>query len=307
MAVAESAAMPPKIAIVTGASSGIGKETARGLAHLGFNVVLACRDAARAEATRDELEAATGNPNVFAMTVDLASIASVDAFVGRFRRRFPGLDLLVNNAGALWRRRTLTDGGVEATFAVNHLGPFALTLGLVDLLEKSAPSRVVLVSSKLHVGARLDLDDLGYDKRRYSGFDAYNASKLANVIFARALARRLAASDVRVNALHPGEAATAIARDYGRVMTTLMRLVYGSAKAAASRTLFVATAAEADVSGQFFRDSRVAPCSPLADDVALQERLWSLSEELIRAARDGASAPRASAPAPSPASASSSS
>lgn len=288
MAVAYAGAMHSKICVVTGANSGIGKETARGLAQMGFTVVLACRDAARANAARDELAAATGNPDLCTMRLDLASIGSIDAFIAELRQRFGRLDLLVNNAGAIWRRRTLTVGGIEATFAVNHLGPFALTLGLLDLLEASAPSRVVMVSSKLHVGARLDLDDLSYEKRRYSGFGAYNASKLANVIFARALARRLGKSDVRVNAVHPGEAATGIARDYGKVMTTLMRLVYRAPKVASSTTLFAATAPEADVSGHFFRDSRVSPHSPLADDVELQERLWSISEELIRSARGAA-------------------
>ncbi len=277
--------MQSKVGIVTGANSGLGKETARGLARLGFTVVLACRDAARAEAARREIADATGNPNVCAMSLDLASIASIDAFVAEFRGRFGRLDLLVNNAGALWRKRTLGGSGIEATFAVNQLGPFALTLGLLDLLVESAPSRIVMVSSKLHVGARLDLDDLRYEKRRYSGFAAYNASKLANVIFTRALARRLGETDVRVNAVHPGEAATAIARDYGRVMMLLMRLLYRSPNAASSTTLFVATAAEAGGSGRFFKDARVAPHSPLADDVELQERLWSVCDELIGAAR----------------------
>ncbi len=277
--------MHSKICVVTGANTGIGKETARGLAERGFTVVLACRDAARGNAARDEIAAATGDPDVHVMRLDLASIGSVDAFVAELRQRFGRLDLLVNNAGAIWRRRTLTVSGLEATFAVNHLGPFALTLGLLDLLEQSASPRVVMVSSKLHVGAQLELDDLLYEKRRYSGFGAYNASKLANVIFTRALARRLGASSVRVNAVHPGEAATAIARDYGRLMTALMRLLYRSPKAASSTVLFAATAPEADVSGRYFSDSRVAPHSPLADDVALQERLWSVSEELLRAAR----------------------
>ena len=282
--------MPSKICVVTGASSGIGKEIARGLALMGSTVVLPCRDAARAEAAREELATTTRNPNVWPMALDLARIASIDAFVDELRRRFGRLDLLVNNAAAIWRKRKLTESGVEATFAVNHLGPFALTLGLLELLEASAPSRIVMVSSKLHVGGRLDLDDLRYDKRRYSGFAAYNASKLANVIFTRTLARRLGRGEVRVNAVHPGEAATASARDYGRLMRLLMRLLYRSPKLAAATPLYVATSpdAEADVTGRFFRDSRLAPHSPLADDVALQDRLWSVSEELTRAARAAA-------------------
>jgi NAD(P)-dependent dehydrogenase (short-subunit alcohol dehydrogenase family) len=267
-----------KISIVTGATSGFGKETARGLAQKGFTVVLACRDVARADATRKELIAATGNPNVIAMRLDLASIRSIDAFIAEFRRCFVRLDLLVNNAGAMFRKRTLTESGTEATFAVNHLGPFALTLGLLDLLEKSASPRIVMVSSKLHLGARLELDDLLYEKRSYAGLAAYNASKLANVIFTRALARK---TQVRVNAVHPGEAATGIARDCGTFMKMMMRLAYRSPKAAP--ILFVAT--EAEGSGQFFKDSRVSPHSPLADDERLQERLWSISEQLIGWAR----------------------
>jgi NAD(P)-dependent dehydrogenase (short-subunit alcohol dehydrogenase family) len=256
--------MSSKICVVTGASSGIGKVTARGLAEQGHTVVLACRDLARANAARDELSAATRNPGISVMRVDLASITSIDGFVTEFRQRFGRLDLLVNNAGALWRRRTLTEGGVEATFAVNHLGHFALTLGLLDLLEQCAPARVVMVSSKLHVGAHLDLDDLNYDKRSYGGFNAYNASKLANVVFAVALARRTRGKGVTVSAVHPGDAATLIARDYGRAMITMMKLLYRSPKVPGSTTLFAATAPEASASGVFYRDCRVAEHSPEA-------------------------------------------
>src|SRR5262249_6631092 len=161
------------------------------------------RDEDRGRATRDELSSETNNADVYAMSLDLARIRSIDAFVAEFRHRFGRLHLLVNNAGAVFRRRTLGESGAEATFSVNHLGPFALTLGLLDLLEKSAPSRIVMVSSKLHFGASLDLDDIRCETRKYGGFDAYNSSKLANVIFARALARRLGQSQVQVNALHP--------------------------------------------------------------------------------------------------------
>jgi NAD(P)-dependent dehydrogenase (short-subunit alcohol dehydrogenase family) len=277
--------MPSKICVVTGANSGIGKETARGLAQRGYTVVLACRDSARADAARDELSAATGNPSISTMRLDLASITSIDGFVIELRQRFGRLDLLVNNAGVLWRRRTLIENGLEATFAVNHLGHFALTLGLLELLEQNAPSRVVMVSSKLHAGAELDLDDLAYEKRSYGGFNAYNASKLANVIFAKALARRLGKSGVCVSAVHPGDAATQIARDYGRAMMTMMKLLYRSPKVAGSSTLHAATAPEANVSGAFYRDCRVVESAPITEDVAMQDRLWALSEELIRVAR----------------------
>jgi NAD(P)-dependent dehydrogenase (short-subunit alcohol dehydrogenase family) len=297
-----------KVCIVTGANSGLGKETARGLAAFGATVVLACRDAGRGEAAGDEIRAATANSRVYPMTLDLASFRSIDEFTDDFLARFGRLDVLVNNAAAVWRKRTLTAGGLEATFAVNHLGPFALTLGLLDMLGRSAPSRVVMVSSKLHMGAPLDLNDPLYEKRPYAGFGAYNSSKLANVIFARALARRLGNGGVSVNAVHPGEAGTGIARDYGKVMTALMRLIYGSPKKPSNRTtLYAATAPEAgSVSGAFFRNRRVAPHSPLADDQLVQDQLWSISESLIRLGRavearqlpEGARSPVRAAPRP---------
>jgi NAD(P)-dependent dehydrogenase (short-subunit alcohol dehydrogenase family) len=285
--VAQAMQLDGKICIVTGASSGLGKETARDLAALGATVVLACRNEARGNAARHEISAATANERVYAMTLDLSILRSIDAFRAEFLRRFSRLDVLVNNAAVLWRKRTLTASGLEATFVVNHLGHFALTLGLLDLISRSAPSRIVMVSSKYHAGALLDLTDPLYEKRRYSGFGAYNASKLANVIFTRALARQLGESGVCVNAVHPGEAGTAIARDYGKAVMTLMRLLYGSPKhPSKSTTLFAATSSEAGaVSGSFFRNRRVVPHSPLADDQTVQDQLWSVSESLIRLMR----------------------
>jgi NAD(P)-dependent dehydrogenase (short-subunit alcohol dehydrogenase family) len=275
-----------KVCVVTGASDGIGKETARGLAALGAHVILACRDPIKAEAARSDIFSTTGSSALTILPLDLSSFESINRFVGLLREKFDRLHVLVNNAAALWKARRLTGAGVEATFHTNHLGPFALSLALLDLLKASGPSRVVMVSSKLHVGAPLDLDDLGYERRPYKGFGAYNASKLANVIFAKTLARRLEGSNVSVNSLHPGEAGTAIARDYGRLMVMTMRLIYGSAKRAAKTPVFVATSDEAGkANGAFFKDCRIAPHSPLADDTAVQDRLWTASEAMIRGAR----------------------
>jgi NAD(P)-dependent dehydrogenase (short-subunit alcohol dehydrogenase family) len=275
-----------KVCVVTGASSGIGKETARGLAALGAQVVLACRDLEKAEEARSAIAESTGNPDVCVIPLELTSFDSIDRFADGVRQRFGRLDVLINNAGVLWKKRKVTQKGLEATFHINHLGPFALSLALLDLLKQSAPSRIVMVSSKLHVGAPLDLDDLLYERRPYKGFGAYNASKLANVVFAKTLATRLAGSGVTVNSLHPGEAGTSIARDYGKAMVTMMRLIYGSPKNAAKTPIFVASSPEAaQASGVFFKDCRIAPHSPLADDAALRDRLWSSSEALIRMAR----------------------
>jgi NAD(P)-dependent dehydrogenase (short-subunit alcohol dehydrogenase family) len=283
--------MKNKVCIVTGASSGIGKETARGLAALDATVVLACRDATRAEAAREEIVASTGSGTVSVLPLDLADIASIDRFVAAFRERFDRLDVLVDNAAGLWRRRTVTRSGLESTFAVNHLGHFALTLGLLDRLVQSAPARIVMVSSKLHVGAPFDVDDLLFERRRYGGFAAYNASKLANVIFTRAMARRLEGTGVTINALHPGEAATGIARDYGRLMTMTMRVIYPKPTKAARTPIFVATAPEIEgVSGRFFSAGTEAPYAPIADDVEIQERLWTESQRLLATAREAASA-----------------
>lgn len=279
--------MRGKICIVTGSNTGIGKETARGLAERGATVVLACRDVAKAEAARDDIVRTTRNAEVHAMALDLGDAASIRAFVAAFRAAYDRLDVLVDNAGVTTRKRSLTKDGHEITFGVNHLGTARLTLALLDLLKKSAPARIVVVSSGLHYRGKLDFADLEQAHKKFDGLRAYNDSKLANVLFTKALARRLVGTGVTVNALHPGVVATELAREYPKVVMAVASLFMLTPAGGAECSIHVATAPElANVSGEYFEKSRVKKASKDARDEGAQERLWKITEELL--ARSGA-------------------
>ena len=274
-----------RIALVTGAKTGIGKETARGLAARGAHVVMACRDLARGEAARAELAATVGGAGQLSvMALDLADTSSIRAFGGQFAERFERLDILVNNAGVNPTTRQLTRDGFELTFGVNHLGTFLLTDELVELLKRSAPSRIVVVSSRLHARGKMVWDDLMFERRSYGSLAAYNQSKLANVLFANALGERLAGTGVTVNSLHPGVVRTELMRSQPdwlrRVFHGVFRAVTPAEGAACS--LHVATAPElAEVTGRYFDDRKAVAPSKAALDRRAQQRLWDESERLL--------------------------
>jgi NAD(P)-dependent dehydrogenase (short-subunit alcohol dehydrogenase family) len=274
--------MHGKICIVTGSNTGIGKETARGLAASGATVILACRDEAKAEAARADIAKSTKNPLVVAIPLDLADFASIRAFARSVGERYGKVDLLVNNAGVTARRRGVTKDGFETTFGVNHLGTALLTLELLDLLKKGDHARIVVLASGLHYRGKMAWADLQFTTRNYDGITAYNQSKLANVLFTKALATRLEGTGVTVNAVHPGVVATELTRDYPRAVIAVMQLFLLSPQRGAACSLFVATAPEiAGVTGEYFEKSRSKPASREARDVEAQERLWKLTLELL--------------------------
>lgn len=273
--------MRDKVCIVTGPTSGIGLEIARGLAERGATVVLAARDRAKADAVRARI----GGDARF-MALDLASLASVRAFAAEYRRSFDRLDVLVNNAGIHTARDEVTVDGVELTFQTNHLGHFLLTKLLLDPLRAAAPSRVVTVASEAHRGARrVDLDGLARGARG-GGIFTYAQSKLANIQFAFALARRLEGTGVTSNAAHPGSVRTGWARG---AESGLFRAAAWAAspfllspERGARTPLYVATAPElARVSGGYFVRMREKAPTAAARDVAAQEALWATSERLV--------------------------
>ncbi len=262
------------LCLVTGGTGGIGKETVRGLARLGARVLLGARDRARGEAARRDIAGA-----VDLVELDLASLASVRAAAAAVRADHARLDVLVLNAGVWSRERRTTADGFELTFGVNHLGHFLLVHELLDLLR--APARIVVVSSNEHYRGRMEWDDLMFQRRSYRGRAAYRQSKLANLLFTGALARRLA-TGVTANALHPGVVATELARDYPQALIKLLNLVLLTPEQGARTTLHLASAPElAAVTGAYFEKSRARPASPRAVDPAAQDRLWSLSERLV--------------------------
>lgn len=274
-----------KTVIVTGASDGIGLETARFLADLGAKLVLPVRNMTKGEAAKADLVASTGNADIELMALDLARLASIRAFTAAFIARHARLDVLVDNAGLVTPGRALTEDGFETTFGVNHLGTFALTLGLLGPLRAAAPSRVVVVSSRLHTKGRIPFDDLTYTTGYRKGLairgGPYPDSKLANVLFAYELAERLAGTGVTVNALHPGVVASGLGRHSPRVVRWLGGLFFTTPENGARTSAWAAAAPElAGTTGKYLDACAVARSAPASHDVALRKRLWDVSEQL---------------------------
>ena len=274
--------MHGKLVMVTGANSGIGKVTARELARRGAPVVAVCRDPARGEAAVAEIRRQTGG-TIELMVCDFASQRSIRDLADDFRHRHARLDVLVNNAGAILGTRSATEEGHETTFAVNHLGYFLLTNLLLDLVQASAPARIVSVASAGHHRGTMDLADLHFE-RGYSTTAAYCRSKLANVLFTRELARRTAGSGVTVTCLHPGTVSTGIwdhAPRWAGPILWLPRKLLLSQKQGASTLVHAATDPSVEgVTGVYFE--RKAPVRPsaLALDDGLAARLWAASEAM---------------------------
>jgi NAD(P)-dependent dehydrogenase (short-subunit alcohol dehydrogenase family) len=271
-----------KVCLVTGASSGIGKITARELARLGARVILACRSRERGERALLELNLALGSARLHLLVADLSCQREVRRLAEEVRRNFEALHVLVNNAGVNCRQRQLTADGIERTLAVNHLAPFLLSRLLADLLRKSAPARIVNVGSAAYRYGRIDLEDPNLEKR-YSPFAAYARSKLALLLASLELAERLAGSGVSVNCLHPGLAATEIFRDHPPALRLFFGLVGKSPERAARSSLFLASSPIVEgVTGKFFIGGRTAALARHAQDPKLRRELWELSETLIR-------------------------
>ena len=271
--------------LVTGATSGIGKETALRLAMLGATVIIVARDASRGAAAEAEITGRVPLAKVEVMTADLSSLAQVRRLAGEVLGRHSRLDVLVNNAGVISPRRQLTGDGLETTFATNHLGPFLLTSLLRGLLERSAPARVVTVSSAVHKQVRaIPWDDL--PRGAQSGqAQAYPVSKLLNILFTAELARRLAGTGVTANCLHPGFVRTSLGRDVtgvlGTVLPMILRLRPGP-EAGARTSVYLASSPEvAGVSGGYFVNCKPAEPGALAKDTQAAARLWALSEDLV--------------------------
>lgn len=269
--------------IITGATNGIGQVAATELARMGARVVLVGRDAQKSAAVAQAITAQTGNPAVDVLLADLSSQAEVRRLAGEILARYPRIDVLLNNAGAVFGSRQLTVDGIERTFALNHLAYFQLTNLLLERIKASAPARIVNVSSAAHSGATLDFDDL-QGQRRYSAFGAYSKSKLANLLFTYELARRLAGSGVTVNAVHPGPVATGFGRNNGGLWGVVFRLIAPLMRTpaqGAATSIYVASSPElAGVSGKYFSDSKAVESSRASHAAAAAARLWQVSAEM---------------------------
>ena len=278
---ARHANLAGRVAVVTGASSGMGKATAAELAGMGAEVVLACRDARRGQLARDEIVEATGNDRVEMMELDLASLASVCRFAETFGRRFCALDVLVNNAAASVRNRQITVDGFERHWATNVLGPQLLTMQLLDALRAARWARVIEVSTRAASG--LDLSDTQYERRRFNATGAYRASKQAGRMLGWGLAARLRAGPVTVNAVNPGYVMTDLTRNVGgplKALVTLTSFMAQTPAAGADTAIWLAASPDVEgVSGAFFNKRREIRCR--YRDEAQIERLWTLVERDI--------------------------
>lgn len=275
-----------QIALVTGATSGIGKATAEALARQGMTVVLVARDAEKGSAVLEEIRSKSGNPNVDVLLADLSSQAAIRQLAEEFRGKYGKLHVLVNNAGGVFGSRKLTVDGLEYTFAFNHLAYFLLTNLLLDTLKASAPARIVNVSSGAQGMGKINFADL-QGEQQYSAQAAYSQSKLANVLFTYALARRLEGTGVTANVLHPGVVRT----QFGRVETPLLwRVLFPlidpfmlTPEKGAATAIYLATSPEVEgVSGKYFAKQKAVRSHSISYDKDLQERLWEVSAQLTQ-------------------------
>lgn len=274
----------PRVCLLTGATLGIGRAAAEALAPMGMELVLVARDRTRLDALATELRRRSPGARVGVLAGDLSRMSEVRRIATEFRATHDRLDVLANNAGALFARREETSEGLERTLALNHLAYFVLTEELLPVLRASAPSRIVNVSSDAHVGMRLDLDDLNYTRGRYRPFVAYGRSKLMNILFTRELARRLAGTRVTANAMHPGFVRSGFGQNNPGFLGKFIKLGQAFARTPerGARTLvYLATSPEVEgLSGKYFHDERESRTSVAAREMEVARRLWDVSVRL---------------------------
>ena len=276
-----------KTVLITGANTGIGKETAIDLARRGARIIIACRDLEKAKAAADLITNVTGSKDVTIKHLDLASLKSVRSFAEDINKNENKLDILINNAGIMNCPYSKTEDGYEMQFGVNHLGHFLLTNLLLDLLKKSAPSRIVTVSSLAHAyGGPMNIDDINSEKE-YSEWGSYSRSKLANVLFSRELAKKLQGTDVSTYSLHPGAISTELTRHWKKSLLWKPLLFLGEylikTPEEGAQTTIYCTVEEslASETGKYYSDCAEKTPSKAALDDDTSKRLWELSEKMV--------------------------
>lgn len=276
--------MRGRVCLVTGANRGIGRAIAEGLARQGAIVLMVCRNGELGEIAKAQIMAATGNHQLELFIADLSVQSQVRQLVHDVTAHHARLDVLINNAGAFLARRTMTVDNIEATFAVNHLACFILVNGLADVLQASAPARVVVVASEAH--QRVSDSEDWLSVREYNGRTAYNRSKLANVIFSYDLAHRLEGTGITVNCCHPGVVDTPVLRGlydrwWSRWMWPIVRRFTITPEEGARTALYLAGSPDVEgVTGKYFKDSRPTTSSLISHDPVIGARLWNLSLRL---------------------------
>jgi len=275
--------MAGRICMVTGASSGIGKETSKKLVELGATVVMACRNQKRGEKAMSEIMAGSNDAEVELLLVDFTSLNSVRGLAKEFLEKHDSLHVLVNNAGRVTMKRSMTADGFETTFQVDYLSHFLLTNLLLGVLERSAPSRIINVSSASHYGGHLNFDDLQMGKG-YGVMKAYSQAKLAQVLFTHELSRRLEGTGVTVNSLHPGAVATNMWKSPMGPLSfvgNISKLFLMSPEKGAETPVYLASSPEVEgVTGKYYDHRREKQSSPESYDQAAARKLWDASERM---------------------------
>jgi NAD(P)-dependent dehydrogenase (short-subunit alcohol dehydrogenase family) len=286
MGVHERWSVARKRVLITGATNGIGLAAAEGLAARGAEIAIVARSEARAKEAAERVQAAGSGAPVDVFMADLSRQVDVRRLAADALARYPRLDVLVNNSGAVNAKREVTEDGIELTWAVNHLAPFLLTTLLLDRLRASAPARIVTTSSDAHKPARIPFDDLNAE-RSYRGFTRYGQTKLANILFTAELGRRLVGTGVTANCFHPGLVATGFNRNNGPLMRLGMTVVKPFArspeKGAETLIWLVDSPEVSDEQGGYFVDKRRVSPSAAAQDMDAARRLWQASEQQLRA------------------------
>jgi len=277
--------MDGKTVIITGANGGIGKETAKELARRGARVIMACRNVDNANAARDEIIKTTKNENVVVKKLDVSSQKSIREFAEDILRTEQRLDVLIHNAGTAENKLIKTEDNIELTMATNHFGPFLLTHLLIDLLKRSAPSRIVVVASELYRLASLNLDNLNPSSSWFPAY-IYYPSKYANISFTLELAKRLEGTGVTANCLHPGMIDSGIWRNVPVPLNWPLKLIvkmfFKTPLQGCQTTVYLACSDEVkDVTGRYFMDCKERGLSSGATDMSKAKKLWELSEELV--------------------------
>jgi len=270
-----------KIVLITGATSGIGIETAIGLAMLGATIIFTSRDILKGEKIKKELITITNNKNINVLKCDLASFESIRNFCKEFKSKYENLHVLINNAGVWDFKRRESKDGIENIFATNYLAPFLMTNLLLDLLKKSSPSRIINVTSGMHYGT-INFDDIEF-KNNFSGAKAYRQSKLALILFTRLLAKKLEGTGVTVNSTHPGMNKTNLGRDAGGFSKIIFKLMGKDPKIGAETSIYLASSPNVEnITGEYFSQKKIKKSSKESYDINLAKKLWDFSKGCLK-------------------------
>ncbi|NVM37066.1 MAG: SDR family oxidoreductase [Candidatus Lokiarchaeota archaeon] len=275
--------MEDKICMITGANSGIGKATVIGLAKLNATVIMVCRNKERGELARNEIITQTGNKNIDLFLCDLSSLEQIRKLVAEFKEKYQNLHILINNAGVMLKKRILSVDGFEMNFAVHVLAPFLLTNLLLDVLRKSAPSRIINVASAAHKRAKMDFDDLQSENKKYRLFTVYGISKLAEMLFTYELSRKIDGTGVTANAVHPGVVNTNLGRDQSKFSQWFARKFFKSPEEGAQTSKYLASSPEVEgITGKYFVNKQPKQSSEESYSLEYAEKLWKFCKEMTK-------------------------